>query len=375
VLAAAGSAKTVDEALSAGGTYLQSSTNPDIAQYLFYKQSAETAGQTPISFDAYQKQQASIADTQAYNKAFATAKGSAAGAAAAAPIPTTTDVPGTGLGGTSGGGSILSATGLSVGAFNFLTQGTASMSRMPIAQRTQIMNEAQSWLNKNGIDISTFQSQYKAYNDVLQKNIARANQTKIMAGEVSGSADALLSVLTPDQKQFGYQVVGGKLGNLSSANVLDLLAGKQVNSAFAQKYSFQIKAMANDLAGYFAASRGAPSPELQDQRDAADVISNGMNATSVQAFKDSVNANEEKVAGVVNNSVTSTQKQVWNLFGVQDQYKSPINTTDQALQTGQQTQQTINSYVTAHPDQAQNIANLYTQNYTDEQVAEYLQLQ
>lgn len=356
VLKAIGQSRSVSDALSAAGDYMLSATGA-MGDYVFYKQQAEAQGQTPMSYEDYQKKQDSQATSQAYSKAYATAAGSAAGAASAIPEVVDSD-SGAGLGGTTGGGSILAAAGLSIGAFNFLTQGTASMSRMSAPQRNAIMNEAQKWLNKNGVDISTFQSQYKAYNEVLQKNIQRANQTKIMAGEVAGSADALLSVLNPETaeptKLFGVFPIAGKnvldpgatkLGSLSSANVLSLMAGKEVNSPFAQKYSFQIKAMANDLAGYFAASRGASSPELQDQRDAADVISNGMNAKSAQAFKESVLANEEKVNGVVNNAVTTAQKNVWGLFGVEGKYASPTNTADTMLEQGKNDPGNISSFL------------------------------
>lgn len=286
---------------------------------------------------------------------------------------------GTGLGGTATGGSILSAAGLSLPAFNYLTQGTASMSRMPAAQRNQIMNEAQAWLNKNGVDISTFQSQYKAYNDVLQKNISRANQTKIMAGEVTGTADALISAIQDNTKTSGsfggkpaYSFGGSDMSSLKATNVLDLLLGNQTNNKFAQTYSTQLTFMANDLAGYLAAARGASSPELQDQKDAANIISNGMNAGSTQAFRDTITSNEDKVSGVVNSAVNSTQKQVWDLFGVGGQYKSPVNNDDANVQNQQQSQDVVNKYVQQNPDQAQNISSLYSQGYTDDQVAEYL---
>lgn len=286
---------------------------------------------------------------------------------------------GAGLGGDATGGSILSAAGMSIAAFNYLTQGTASMSRMPASQRNQIMNEAQNWLNKNGIDVSTFQSQYKAYNDVLEKNINRANQTKIMAGEVTGTADALISAIQGNIKtpgSFGGVPTGSfgspDMSNLKAANILDLMAGNETNNKFAQTYSTQIGFLANDLAGYLAAARGATSPEQQDQRDAANIISKGMNAGSTQAFRDAITSNEDKVSNVVNNAVSSTQKQVWDLFGVGSQYKSPVNHDDALVQNQQQSQNTVDTYVKQNPSQAQNVSNLYAQGYTDDQVAEYL---
>jgi len=372
-------AQTVTDAIAAAGTSIQTSTNPDIAQYLFYKQQAQQSGVVPQSYEEYQKVQAQIAASAAYSKAYATAKGTAAGTAAGLP-PSDTPTP-TGLGGDTKGGSILAQTGLSIGAFNYLTQGTASMSRMTAAQRSAIMGEAQNYLNKTGTDVSTFQSQYKAYNDVLQKNIARANNTKIMAGEVSGSADALIAAI---QSQGGSstsdtnpgnvfaQVQG--MGGLKAANVLDLMLGNQTNNKFAQTYKTQITFMANDLAGYLAAARGASSPELQDQRDAAQVISNGMNTGSVTAFRDAINANEAKVANVVNNSVSSTQKQVWGLFGVADKYASPTNAADSLTQQGQEYTQKVNNYIQANPDKLDTVTTLYNNNFTDEQVVEYLNL-
>ena len=206
--------------------------------------------------------------------------------------------------------SILSQTGLSVAAFNFLTQGTASLSRLSAADRKNIMNEAQNYLNKKGVDISTFQSQYKAYNDVLQKNVERANNTKIFAGEISGTVDQFVND------------IGNDFGKLKAANVAALFAGKQVNDPTTQKYAFDLQTMQNDLAGYYAASRGATQPELQDLNAAALVIQSGLNGKSAKAFQDSINANEEKVTGVVNKGVDSARKQVWDLFGVGDRYQS-----------------------------------------------------
>lgn len=386
VLAKIKGATSVDEAITAAGDSIQSSTNPDIAQYLFYKQQATAAGTAPQSYEDYQKAQATLANQQAYSKAYATAKGSAEGAASAAGIDTSGTSTPTGLGGDSKGGGILNATGLSVAAFNFLTQGTASMSRMPTAQRNAIMNEAQNYLNRTGTDISTFQSQYKAYNEVVQNNIARANNTTIAANEISGTVDQFLSDIAPQdiaKSPFG----GGNtpfaskgLSSLRASVILDMMIGKQVNDPIAQKYAFDVQTMGNDLAAYFAASRSVgasgtvPTPDDADKMAAASVISTGLNGGSAQAFKDSINKNEQKVTKVVNDAVTNAQKQVWGLFGAADKYASPVSATDTLVQQGQQTQSSVDQYVKQNPTQAQNISSLYTKGYTDAQVAEYLGL-
>jgi hypothetical protein len=206
--------------------------------------------------------------------------------------------------------SILAQTGLSVAAFNYLTQGTSALSRLSAADRQAVFNEAEDWLNKNGVDLSTFQSQYKAYTDTLQTNITRANQTQVFAGEVSGTVDQFVSD------------IGSDFGGLKAANVTELLINGQTNDPTAQKYAFDLQTMQNDLAGYYAASRGASQPDDADLRAASNVITNGINAGSAGAFKSSIAANETKVTGVVNQAVDNAHKQVWTLFGVGDKYQA-----------------------------------------------------
>lgn len=223
--------------------------------------------------------------------------------------------------------SILAQTGITSTIFNYLTQGTAALSRMTAAGRKQVQDAADAFLNKNGLDYSTFQSRYKAYNDVLQKNLERANNTSIYANEVSGTVDQFIQDFKPeDVKQGGWFGLGSN--RLSAQNVLDLAAGKQVNNPLATKYSFDIKTMANDLAGYLAASRGSNVPENSDLNSAAAIISNGINTGSAEAFKKSIQDNEQKVTGVVNNAVESANRNVWGLFGVADNYKPIISGAD-----------------------------------------------
>lgn len=206
-------------------------------------------------------------------------------------------------------GSILSATGISTPVFNYLTQGTASMSRMSPAQRNQIMNQATEFLNKNGIDISTFQSQYKAYNDTLSSNIQRANKTKIMENELIGTIDNLKTVVND-----------AELGSINAANVAKVFAGEQVNDPSATQYAFHFQQLKNELAGYFAASQGKNSPDVIDNQDAADAVVRGMATGSLEGLKNSIENSTSKMTGVLQNSVDSSRKDVWNLFGVGDKY-------------------------------------------------------
>lgn len=206
--------------------------------------------------------------------------------------------------------SILAQTGLSVPAFNFLTQGTGALTRMTAPQRQQVMTEAQNFLNSKGLDYSTFQSQYKAQNDVVQKSIERQANTQIFGNEVSGTTDQFI------------QDVGGDIPNLKPAAVLDLLVKGATNDQTAQKYAFDLKTMQNDLAGYYAASRG-DSPTVGDAADAAQVIANGLSGKGAQAFKESIDANVKKVSNVVGEATTAAQKSIWTQFGVGDKYQAP----------------------------------------------------
>jgi hypothetical protein len=211
--------------------------------------------------------------------------------------------------------SILAATGMSIPAFYVLTGQSSNLPR-DAATRKAAMAEAGKWANAHGVDISTLGSQYKAQNDVLDTNIQRAANTKVFAGEVAGSADALIAAI--DQKDLQPGLFGKMFGisNFKPTNLVSLATGKQVNDALTMKYATQLQAMTNDYAGYLAAARGAKSPELADINDAAKVVANGLNSGSTQAFKESIQLNEEKVAGVVDRAVQDAQKSVWNLFGV-----------------------------------------------------------
>jgi hypothetical protein len=211
-------------------------------------------------------------------------------------------------------GSILSATGISTPVFNYLTGGTATMSRMSAAQRNQIMNQATEFLNKNGIDISTFQSQYKAYNDVLSANIQRANKTKIMESELIGTIDNLKGV-----------VKDADLGSVSAANVAKVLLGEQVNDPLATQYAFHFQQLQNELAGYFAASQGKNSPDVIDNKDAADAIAKGMATGSLDGLRTSIENSTSKMGSVLQKSVDSSRKDVWDLFGVGDKYQTQFD--------------------------------------------------
>lgn len=362
IVAAATAAPDAAGAIAAGAGYFKDPTS-DAGQYQAYVDAAKAKGLTPMTPGDFLAKQKANANYQA---AYSTEAGKAAADNALGINPDgttlTPDPQATGLTG---------AAGISLQAFNYLTQGTASMSRMPVAQRNAIMKEANDWLNKNGIDISTFQSQYKAANTTLQQNIERENNVNTRGGEVTSTVDSLIDAIKTDanagdKTETNITGVGG-MNSLRAQNVLDILAGNAVNNPFAETYSTQIGFLANDLAGYLAASRGATSPDDSDKRDAANMISKGMNTGSLDAFKTAVKNNVDKTAKVVSTQADSSKKQVWDLFGVGGQFKPPapqVNTRD-----------AVDTWVKSNPAQADMVAKAYeVPGATDQDVLDYIQL-
>ena len=212
--------------------------------------------------------------------------------------------------------SILSQTGLSLPQFNFLTQGTAALSRMNANDRKKIMADTTDWLNSKGIDVSTFQSQYKTYNDVLSKNINRFNSTVIAENELKGTLTNL-----------GTTISDADLGHITPANVADIYAGRKTDNPTAQKYAFQLSQLKNEVALYFAATQGKASPDVIDDQEAGDAIANGIGAGSVSGLTDAITQSTDKMKGVLQQSVDSSQKAVWDLFGAGSKYQPKSDTS------------------------------------------------
>lgn len=228
------------------------------------------------------------------------------------------------LGSVSGGmgGSILTQTGLSLPAFNFLTQGTAALTRLGADDRKKFMNEAQSFLNKNGVDVATFQSRFKAYNQSLTKNIERFNNTQIAEGEIEGTLDNL--GVAADEKDFG---------NLRVANVAKLFAGEQVNDPATLKYQVHLNQLRSELAFYNAAVQGKTSADLVEFQEAERIIKNGLSSGSLAGFQEALKASVQKMGTVLQGSVDRSSKQVWELFGLGDKYQSQYTKQDAAAAT------------------------------------------
>lgn len=208
------------------------------------------------------------------------------------------------------GGSILAATGLSSLQMNYMTQGTSALTRLSSKDRQAVIASADAWAKEHGTDTATIQSQYKAYNDTLQKNIQRNNNTKIAEQELLGTITNLSTAA--DTKDFG---------RIKVANVAKLFAGEQLNDPATLKYAVHLNQLRTELAYYNAAVSGNSQADDKDFAEAERIIKNGVSTGSLTGFKDAITASTEKMGNVLQDSVDNSAKSVWGLFGVEDQYK------------------------------------------------------
>jgi hypothetical protein len=210
-----------------------------------------------------------------------------------------------------GSNDILKVAGISLNAFNFLTGNVTAMSRMTSSARQKIVNEAQDWAAAHNIDVSTFKSQYESYNKTLSGNITRFNNTVIAENELKGTLSNLSTTISD-----------ADLGQIKAEDVAKILAGQQTNNPTASRYAWYISQLRNETAYYFAASQGKTSPDVIDNQDAGDVITNGISTGSAQGLTDAVTASTEKMKSVLQTSVDSAHQNVWSLFGVGDKFKN-----------------------------------------------------
>ena len=354
------SATTVDEAMAAAGDYLQTATG-DAGDYLFYQKQTQKNGLTPLTFQAWQDKKIADKLKQSSSEAYANAYASASGKAAADRAAGLTDANEEPIDPDSN--SILSQTGLSMLAFKFLSTGTSALTRLTSGERQKVMKEAQDWANKQGIDVATFTSQYNAYNKTLENNIKRVNQVKVAEGELKGTLENLKSA--GDDSTFG---------NMKWANIAKMFAGQEFNDPNVSRYAFHLQQLRSEMAMYNAAAAGKIGADGQvmtddgDFKEAERIIKDGFAAKSIQGFDEALNASVGKMDAVLNNSVNTSRKQVWNLFGVGDNFKPQASEAEVA-----DAKRIINNYVSTTPQQADQVGILYNvPGATDDSVLDYM---
>jgi hypothetical protein len=216
-------------------------------------------------------------------------------------------------------GAILAQTGLSQNAF---LAGTGKLTSLPrdAKTRTKATKEWQDWAIKNGIDSSTFETRYKAYNDALDRSISIMSNTKRVEDELIGTIDNLEKAA----KDSGFNSV--RLGNV----IKKYLKG-EVNDAEVMRYAVHLNQLQSDLASYNAVTQGRTSTEIRDIDDAKQVLKNGIAGGSFSGMKGALIDSVSKMGITMEKAVDRSSKAVWDLFGVGQNYKrkqgqSPTNT-------------------------------------------------
>jgi ABC-type dipeptide/oligopeptide/nickel transport system ATPase component len=212
--------------------------------------------------------------------------------------------------------SILAQAGISYPAFLVLTGQSSSLPRDQ-ATRNRAFAEAQAWANKKGVDISTFGSQYQALNKTVQANTIRNNQAQIAENELTATLANL------------RETAGDDFNKLRWANVVKLFAGKEVNDPIALKYQFHLEQLRNEFGMYQQAVGGQLTAEgnLRELTEADyaridNIIKNGLAKGGFDGFEKALNDSRSKMGVVLAQSINNQRKQIWNLFGVGDKFKS-----------------------------------------------------
>lgn len=206
--------------------------------------------------------------------------------------------------------AITGQTGMSYPTFQVLT---GDLSKLPKGkERDKALQSAREFANKNNVDPATLAAQYKAYTKTLQSNIERNNQTKIMEDELTGT----IANLQPVSDAAGN-------GNLRIGNVANLFAGKEFNDPMVSQYAFHLNQLRTELAAYSAATQGRTGNNitLQDMNEAQHVIMQGLNSRSAGGLQKAVDAATHKMDTVLQRNIKLTNKAIWGLFGVGDQYE------------------------------------------------------
>lgn len=200
-------------------------------------------------------------------------------------------------------------TGLPDMAIKFMTGQTKGM-RLGQAMTQKLNDVVTQWGIKNGINTSTLQPQVSGAFDVIENNIKRNNQGKILENEITGSVQNL-----------GPLADAIHSGRVSMANIAAVWAGKQVNDPTTLQYADQLGRLREELAGYNAVAgghlmqNGTPAPTPDDYHHAEALITNGINSGGVQALAKSVAMSAEKNRTVLENAIEDSNDSYFKLFG------------------------------------------------------------
>lgn len=212
--------------------------------------------------------------------------------------------------------NITGQTGLSMNGFNYLVGNTSALSRDKVT-RNKAAAEAGAFAAKSGTDIASLQSQYKAYNNVLQNNLQKSNQMDILNNELQGTVKNLAPVADN---------LGG--GNFRWTKDGAQFIGGLANSPNAQQYVTYLNQLRADLAGFNAVSAGKMTENGNARTDESDfhaaeqVIKNGIDSGGANGLAQAIQITGEKNKAVVGHAVDNANRGIWGLFGVGQNYKN-----------------------------------------------------
>ena len=209
--------------------------------------------------------------------------------------------------------------GLSEGAIRFMT-GQTKGTRIGQAQAQKYNNEITQWGIKNGVNISTLAPQATGAFSVMQNNIQRNNQGKILEQEIMGSVDNASDIVND---------IGQ--GKINIANVVKIWGGQQINDPKSIQAADQLGRLRDELAGYNAVAgghlmqNGQPEPTPADFKNAEQIITNGINSGGLKALSNSIKMSADKNSRVLQGSVDSANQDYFNLFGAKYHSQTPAN--------------------------------------------------
>lgn len=203
---------------------------------------------------------------------------------------------------------LMSQAGLSYNGFLALT---GRMSQLPRDKETRNRASAEvaAWARERGMDVATLASQYKAYNEALENNIARYNRTLLAEGEIAASVQNLKKAA----EESG-------LGGVRAINAAKQWLKDELNDPNAAQYKFFLNQLVNDIALYNASSQGRATLQA-DLEDAKSVVRRGIASGSLEGMQKAITQSVEKMGTVLEGAVNRSRKNVWDLFGVGDKYK------------------------------------------------------
>jgi hypothetical protein len=204
---------------------------------------------------------------------------------------------------------LMSHAGLSYNGFLAIT---GRMSQLPRDRETRnrASAEVSSWARERGMDVSTFASQYRAYNEALENNIQRYNRTLLAEGEIEASVANLKGAAA----RSGF-------GDTRAINAARQWAQGELNDPTAAEYAFFLNQLTNDIALYNAASQGRGALQ-SDLEEAKSVVRRGIATGSLTGMQSAITQSVKKMGTVLEGAVNRSRRNVWELFGVGDRYRS-----------------------------------------------------